>query len=85
MMLKYAVVIFWSDEDDLYLAYAPELPGCMAHGDTQEEALNSIQEAMALWLDVAREFKDWVPEPKVREIIFDIHAEMPESPVETGA
>ncbi len=84
-MLKYAVVIFWSDEDDLFLAYAPELPGCMAHGDTYEDALKSITEAMALWLDVAREFKDRVPEPLVREIIFDIHAEAPESPVETGA
>ncbi len=76
-MPKYAIVIFWSDEDDLYLAYAPELPGCMAHGDTYEDALKSIGEAMELWLEVAREFKDRVPEPKVRDIIFDIHAETP--------
>ena len=84
-MPKYKIVIFWSDEDDVYVTYAPELPGCMAHGDTYEDALKSILEAMDLWLDVAREFKDQVPEPKVSEIVFDIHAEMPAAPVETGA
>ena len=84
-MLKYEIVIFWSDEDDLYIAYAPELPGCMAHGDSYEDALKSITEAMEFWLEVSREVKDRVPEPKVRKIIFDIHAEIPETPVETGA
>ena len=63
-MLRYEITIAWSDEDELYIAEAPELPGCMAHGETYMEAVESIQEAMELWLEVAREFKDRVPEPK---------------------
>jgi predicted RNase H-like HicB family nuclease len=66
-MLKYAIIIYWSDEDGLYIAEAPELPGCTAHGDTYDEAFQSIKEAMSLWLDVAREFKDRIPDPKNRQ------------------
>ena len=84
-MLKYQIIIFWSDEDDLYVTYAPELPGCMAHGDTYEDALKNIMDAMEFWIDTVREVNKPVPEPKVREIIFDIHAELPELPVETEA
>lgn len=84
-MPKYQVVIFWSDEDDLYVAYAPELPGCMAHGNTYEEALKSIREAMELWLDVVREFKDALPEPKVRQIEFEYPAAKPELPTAASA
>ena len=63
-MLRYEISIAWSDEDQLYIAEAPELPGCMAHGETYVEAVESIQEAMELWLEVSREFNDSVPEPK---------------------
>ena len=63
-MLKYEVVIHWSDEDEAFVAEAPELPGCLAHGDTQESALASLHKAMDLWIDTAREFGDSVPEPK---------------------
>ena len=79
-MNKYEIVIFWSDEDDVYIAYAPELPGCMAHGGTYEDALNSIMEAMDFWLEVAREFKNRVPRPKIRQIAFEYEAATPESP-----
>ena len=41
-MHKHKVVIHWSSEDDVFMAEAPELPGCLAHGDTQEEALASL-------------------------------------------
>lgn len=47
----------------MFVAMAPELPGCMAHGDTREEALEMIQQAMDFWLDVAKEVRDEVPEP----------------------
>ena len=83
-MPKYEIVIFWSDEDDVYVTYAPELPGCMAHGDTYEDALKSILEAMDLWLEVAREFKDRVPEPKVRQIAFEYPSAAAELPAATG-
>ena len=63
-MHKYEVVLYWSGGDDAFLAEAPELPGCVAHGDTHEDALRSINEAIALWLDTARELGDPIPEPK---------------------
>ncbi len=67
-MYKYEVIIYWSDEDEAFVAEVPELPGCMAHGDTYEEALASAQEAIGLWIDTAREFGDPVPEPKGRRL-----------------
>lgn len=63
-MYKYEVIIYWSNADGVFVAEAPELPGCMAHGETQEDALRNIQDAMGLWIDTAREFGDPVPEPK---------------------
>ena len=63
-MTKHRVILYWSQPDDLFVAEAPELPGCMAHGPTQEAALQSIRQAMELWIDTARELGDPVPEPK---------------------
>ena len=50
-MHKYEIISYWSNEDGVYVAEAPELPGCMAHGDTQETALEHISEAVELWLE----------------------------------
>ena len=47
-MYKYEVINYWSNADDTFVAEVPELPGCMAHGDSQEAALQNINEAMAL-------------------------------------
>ena len=60
------IIIFWSDEDRVYVADVPELPGCMAHGETQNEALKNIQDAMSFWLDIARELGRSIPEPRGR-------------------
>ena len=57
-MHKYEIIIYWSNEDGAFVAEAPELPGCAAHGDTQGEALEHITEAVELWLETAREFGD---------------------------
>jgi predicted RNase H-like HicB family nuclease len=57
-MNKYEVIINWSDEDQAFVAEAPELPGCCAHGPTQEAALANAQEAIRLWIDAANEFGD---------------------------
>lgn len=46
---RHSVSIFWSDDDGAFIADVPELPGCMAHGDTREEALANAQEAMDFW------------------------------------
>jgi predicted RNase H-like HicB family nuclease len=63
---KYQLVIWWSADDDVFVAEAPELPGCMAHGSTMSDAVKNVQDAMDLWLDVAREMGRAVPEPRGR-------------------
>lgn len=69
-MDKYEVIIFWSAADETFIAEIPELPGCMAHGTTHEEALANAKAAERLWLDTAREFGDPIPEPKCRRLVF---------------
>ena len=70
MTLNYEIILYWSDEDGVFVAEVPELPGCMAHGDTQEAALANTKVAMQLWVDTAREFGDPVPEPKRRRLMY---------------
>ncbi|TAE23142.1 MAG: type II toxin-antitoxin system HicB family antitoxin [Candidatus Kapaibacterium sp.] len=60
----YEISIRWSSEDQAFLASAPELAGCIAHGETDIEALNNLHEAMQLWLDTAKEFGDAIPVPR---------------------
>jgi len=69
-MHRYEIIIFWSNEDEAFIADVPELPGCKAHGDSPQEALNNAQEAISLWIDTAREFGDPVPEPKGRRLMY---------------
>jgi predicted RNase H-like HicB family nuclease len=66
-MSRHEIAIFWSDEDDAFIAEVPELPGCVAHGETREEALASAQEAIELWIEVARKRGRDIPAPRVRE------------------
>ncbi len=65
-MDRYEIIMYWSKEDEAFIAEVPELPGCMAHGESQEEALANIKEAMRLWIDTAKEFGDPIPEPRGR-------------------
>lgn len=69
-MHKYEVIIYWSEEDGAFIAEVPELPGCMAHGSNQLVALQSVNEAIELWLDTAKEFGDPIPEPKGRRLLY---------------
>ena len=69
-MHKYEIIIYWSNEDATFVAEVPELPGCAAHGDTQEAALQHINDAMDLWLETAREFGDPIPEPKGERLML---------------
>ena len=69
-MIRYELIIYWSEEDEAFIAEVPELPGCAAHGGTQERALGNAQDAIRLWIDTAKEFGDPVPEPKGRRLIF---------------
>lgn len=67
---RYEVIIFWSDEDAAFVADVPELSGCMAHGSSHAEALANAEEAVALWLDTARELGRAIPQPKGRRLAY---------------
>ena len=69
-MYKYEIILYWSNEDDAFVAEVPELPGCMVHDDTQEAALKNVNQAIALWVDTAKEFGDPVPEPEGERLML---------------
>ena len=65
-MLKYEIILFWSFEDESFVAEVPELPGCMADGKTYEEALKNVEIIIQEWIETARELGHPIPEPKGR-------------------
>lgn len=65
-MLKYELIIYWSDEDESFIVEVPELAGCMADGATYQEALANAETVIREWVDTARELGRPVPEPKGR-------------------
>lgn len=69
-MPKYEIIIYWSNEDQVFVAEVPELPGCMAHGNSPESALANAKEAIQLWMDTAKEFGDPIPAPKGERLML---------------
>lgn len=69
-MEHYEIIIYWSEEDAVYVAEVPELPGCMAHGDSHETALINVKEAMSLWIEVARKRGQIIPTPKGGRLMY---------------
>ena len=69
-MHKYEIILYWSNEDEVFIAEVPELPGCVAHGDDQESALRNIKDAMQFWIDRAEELGLVVPEPKGERLML---------------
>ena len=67
-MNKYEVIIYWSDEDDAYVAEVPELPGCMADGATYQDALANAELVIQEWIETARDLGRPIPEPRGRLI-----------------
>jgi predicted RNase H-like HicB family nuclease len=67
-MSKYEVIIYWSDDDDAFVAEVPELAGCMADGATYQEALANAEVVIQEWIETARELGRAIPEPKGRLI-----------------
>ena len=63
-MFKYEINIYWSDEDEAYIAEVPELPGCIADGTTYEEAIKNAQVVISEWIETAQELKREIPKPK---------------------
>jgi len=68
-MYKYEILLYWSDEDSAFIAEVPELPGCIAHGQSPENALKNVNEAIRLWIKTADEFGDPIPQPKGRRLM----------------
>ena len=66
MDTKYEIIIFWSAEDDAFIAEVPELPGCMADGNSYQEALSNAEQIIQEWIDTANELGRSVPEPRGR-------------------
>ena len=65
---KYEIIIYWDNDDQIFVAEVPDLPGCMAHGKTRIEAAQQVSEAIELWLETAKEFGDKVPEPRRHQL-----------------
>ena len=64
--IKYEVIIFWSDTDDAFIAEVPDLPGCMADGESYEEALSNAQVVVRQWIETAKAIGRAVPKPRTR-------------------
>ena len=65
-MTKYEIILYWSEEDDAFIAEVPELAGCAADGATRQEALSNAEIVIVEWLETARDLGRPIPEPKGR-------------------
>jgi len=63
---KYEIILYWSSEDQAYIAEVPELAGCVADGKTYKEALTNVEGIIQEWIDTAKELKRPIPEPRGR-------------------
>lgn len=75
-MYKYAIEIFYSEEDEGYIAIVPELPECSAFGETEEEALKEIKVAIDLWLETAKKEGREIPKPSGKELLRSVVEEL---------
>ena len=67
-MVKYEIIIYWSQDDEAFIAEVPEIPGCAADGDTYQQALDNVQVTIREWIETATELGREVPEAKGRLI-----------------
>ncbi|MEX0938263.1 MAG: type II toxin-antitoxin system HicB family antitoxin [Pirellulales bacterium] len=68
MSIKYELIIYWSEDDQSFVVEVPELAGCMADGETYEQAVVNAQRVIEQWIETARELGRPIPEPKGRLI-----------------
>jgi predicted RNase H-like HicB family nuclease len=64
--IRYEIIMYWSTEDEAFIAEVPELAGCMADGETYDEALANARVVIQEWIETARELGRTIPEPKGR-------------------
>ena len=63
-MSKYEIILYWSDEDGMFISSVRELPGCMADGETRMEALSNAEQIISEWIETAKEMGRPIPTPK---------------------
>jgi predicted RNase H-like HicB family nuclease len=63
---RYEVILYWSSEDEAFIAEVPELPGCAADGATYQEALTNVEVIISEWIETARDLGRAIPEPRGR-------------------
>ena len=67
---RYEIILYWSAEDEVYIAEVPELSWCAADGATYQEAIANVEVVIDEWIETAIE-KGWtIPEPKVRRLVY---------------
>ena len=62
--LKYEIILYWSNDDNAFIAEVPELPGCLADGKSYNEAVDNVQVIMKEWIETAQAIGRLIPEPK---------------------
>lgn len=65
-MTKHEIILYWSDEDQSFIAEVPELAGCAGNGSTRQEALANVEVVIGEWIETAKELGRPIPEPKGR-------------------
>ena len=66
MTLRYEIILYWSEEDQAFIAKVPELPGCAADGETYQEALQNVEVIMQEWIETANLLGRTIPEARQR-------------------
>lgn len=64
--IKYELIIYWSEDDQSFIVEVPELPGCMADGESYQDAVQNIEVVIQEWIETAQELGRPIPEPKGR-------------------
>lgn len=64
MMFKYEIIIYWSEEDNCYIAEVPELPGCAADGKSYKDVLENVEKIIEEWIETAKSIGREIPKPK---------------------
>ncbi len=66
MSIKYELIVYWNEEDRCFVVEVPELPGCMADGETYEQAVSNAQKVIEEWIETAQELNRPIPKPRGR-------------------
>jgi predicted RNase H-like HicB family nuclease len=66
---EYEITVYWDDQDQIFVAEVPELPGCAAHGDSRAEAMLNAEVAITNWIRAAMEIGHKIPKPRQRSLV----------------